>query len=450
MRLVVGSVFGFLLAGLTALVSVSGTASLLVGIVTICLALLVTAVTVWGSRSVGTTLVVAAVFLAPLDDLRPGASLVTASDLAFVLGFTLLGPTLLRRRARLPGVFLLGAAGLLVTTLVATMLADQWVTSLAFGFRMIAAVVLLPLAYAWWQPSSRLIDRMAWAYIGGQCVSTLYGLVDGIVVDGRHFGWTTHPNFLGISGMIAAALALYLWPRTAGLQRFVLLGAGAISVYGVILSGSRAATISIVILALLYPLVERSTASGYLVVAGGVVGAISINWLIEFFGPTSVFARLLPGDLGADFSDQARAVALETYWERFLARPVTGEGFLAEQYEAHNVYLQIAVAIGVFGLLAFVTLGWSLMRPLFERGPRHGLAYMAVAYAAIAPLTPSIWDRNVWAGLGLAILASGAGRRDATPDEPDSSPAPVGAPMTAPVAPGLLSSPTPRPREQVS
>lgn len=444
MAVIVGGAFAFLLLALVALVAAAGQSMVLAG-VAIGFAVLTTLVTIAGARAVGTWSIMGALFLAPMDDLRPGGeSLVTFSDLAFALGFALLAPTMLRRRAHIPALFVIGAAGLVATTIIATLLADNWIVSISFALRMIAAVILLPLAYAWWGPSTRLIDLLAWSYIAGQCVSTVYALVDGTVVGGRYLGLTTHMNFFGMGGMVAVALALYLWPRAVGGQRWLVLAAGAISFYGVILSGSRAATIAILVLVVLYPVVEKSAVSMYLVVAGGVAGAIALNWLVEFFGPTSVFARLVPGDFGAGLSDQARTMALELYWGRFLARPVTGEGFLGEQYDAHNVYLQVAVAIGIFGLLSFVILGWSLMRPLFEGGPRRGLAYMAVAYATIAPLTPSIWDRNIWAGLGLAILATAPdrsvhkrkntlerGRRGRSPSENRPAPGTVREPEEA-------------------
>ena len=426
MSRVVEGLFALLLAGLVLLAS---RGELLLTVGALCFAVLLAAVCVAGSQRIGTLAILGAMLLAPMDAVRPGSALLTFSDLAFGLGFLLLAPVILRTRAKIPAGFTVGATVILCAAFVSALLSAAPVGHFALFARLLAAVILLPLAIGWWGPSTRLVEWMAAAYVAGQCISTAYAAVGGgLVAGGRSFGLTAHPNFLGLGSTVAIALCLFLYTRTHGWVRVPLWGAAALCSYGIVLSGSRAALMAVVVMALLFPLLERSLVSAYMLVVGGLTVGVSLTWLVEILGPTSALARLMPGDFGAGLSNQAREIALEIYWGRFLEHPVFGEGFTADQYLAHNVLLQFGVALGVFGTIGFLVLMWSLARPLFNRSlPLRGLSYLAIAYATVAPFTPSIWDRNIWAGLGLAILAGSrtAGDTPTTDDAADQAPAAV-------------------------
>jgi putative inorganic carbon (hco3(-)) transporter len=85
-------------------------------------------------------------------------------------------------------------------------------------------------------------------------------------------------------------------------------------------------------------------------------------------------------DTTLDWSVYTRLLALQTAWEMFLTHPLTGVGignfFVTASYNlfvrmvVHNTYLEIAVGIGIFGLLAFLMVLLSGLRHSMA-GARH-------------------------------------------------------------------------------
>lgn len=392
------------LLGLLAL-GAQGTIGMIAAVI---LALGLTMLIVMGTERLGILAMIAAMVCAPINDVRPSqaVSFVTFSDLFFAVAFALLVPTMLQRKAKVPVGFAVAGGLILVLTVVASLLNAAPLISLSYGFRLVAAVVVLPLLFLWWRPSVKMIDALAWSFVAGTAVSLAGGLVTGANPNGRYMGLTTHTNFFALGALMAFAMLIHLYSRYQGTgMRLLVWTAGAMTITSAILSGSRAALLGMVILALLYPLVERSALSAYLVVSAAILGLASLNWLVSIAGESSALGRLM-GSPTASYSDLAREKAFATGLDEFLAKPLQGNGFDITALDAHNVYLQVAVGIGIFGALAFMMLLWNFILPLFRPGPLRRLGYVPLAYAMVAVITNSLWDRFVWAGLALAILAS--------------------------------------------
>ncbi|KQZ75772.1 O-antigen ligase family protein [Nocardioides sp. Root151] len=392
------------LAGLLALASVNTITMILAVVLAVGLTMLVAL----GTERLGTLAMIAAMVFAPLNNVRPAEAVnfVTFSDLFFAAGFGLLVPTMLMRKSRVPTGFAVAGSLILVLTVIASLLNEAPLMSLNYGFRLVAAVVVLPFLFLWWRPSIKLIDGLAWSFVAGQVISLVGGMVVGANPNGRYMGLTTHTNFFALGALMSFAMLIHLYSRyeTTGMRLLVWAAGGAV-IASAILSGSRASLLGMVMLAVLYPLVERSVLSAYLVVSAAILGLASLNWLISIAGESSALARL-KGDSTASYSDQARERAFTTGVQEFLAKPLQGNGFDITALDAHNVYLQVAVGIGIFGAVAFVMVLWNLVVPLFRPGPLRRLGYVPLAYAAVAVITNSLWDRFVWAGLALAALAA--------------------------------------------
>jgi len=360
-----------------------------------------------GPERLGHALMIAALFTAPMDDVRPvsAVSFVTFSDLFFALGIGLLLPRILRNRVRFPSMYLLGAGLLLATGLVASLLAADQMVSLNGFSRLVAASIALPVAVAWWNPGDRTIDVMAGAYVAGMIVSVGVGLKDGPLMNDRYVGLTTHPNFFGLCGLMSLALLIHLLGRVPSHRHWIVYAAGAVCLLGVVESGSRAALLAFVVLVAVYPLVERSAMAGYaILIVGGLMVVVGGVLLGSLGGGGSAIDRL-KGDSTTAQSDHQRSGLLETGFHDFLRKPLTGSGFSDNPLASHNVYLEVAVAVGVVGLVAWCLILWSLVRPLFRTElARHRLAYPALAFAFVALLTNGIWDRFVWAAVVLALL----------------------------------------------
>lgn len=376
-------------------------------IVAIGFAVLLAAIVTCGLVQTATGILVMAMFFAPCNSIRPisAASFVTMSDLLFVLGFGLLLPTLLFRRINLPLVFLLGSIILIVTGLLASLGSINPGTSLNHMTRLVVAALGLPVAFLLWRPNNKVVVWLASAYVLGQCLSVANAVVSGAAPGtGRYQGLSTHVNFFGLSALLAACLVPYVAAFFAPSWRWVAWAAGGVCLYGIWISGSRAALLVIVLVALLFPLVERSIPAAGVLAAVMGVGVLLSGKLLNDSGSNAL--GRLQGDTTTTFSDNERTRVLTESIKAFKAHPLLGTGF-ENPLAAHNIYLEIGVAVGVLGVVGYLFVLGSTIYPLFTvPHPYHRLAYPALGYAAIGMITNTLWDRFIWSTLALALIAS--------------------------------------------
>jgi O-antigen ligase len=392
-----------LLGGLLAL----STTGLLAALLALSCAVVLMLLVVLGPERLGTCFVLLAMFTAPQNAVRPipSADFVTFSDVFLLVGAALLLPTLLTRRGRYPLLFLVGAVGVTSMVLLSAAIGPDPVPNLVYGLRLPAAAVVLPLFFLAWRPPDRLTYALAWAYVAGHVVSTCWALVEGKSANARYDGLTTHFNFFGIAALVASTMLVHLFHATPRRHRWTVVVAAAFCAGSISMSGSRAAALVVIMILLLYPLLERSVLSAYLLIAAALGFVVVGDRLLGGFGNGSVIERL-QGDETTVYSDNERTNALQTGWDKFLAHPILGHGFDATALDAHNIYLEVAIGIGVVGLVCHLLLLGVGVLPVLRSGPLRRLGYVALGYAAIGLLTNSLWDRFVWMGLSLSVLAA--------------------------------------------
>lgn len=378
------------------------------GVISVGIALLLLLIIMFDLRIVGTGLVVAAMALAPLNDIRPVAALtfVTASDAAFVIGFMLLAPALTTRELRAPPAFLAGVAGIFVVGAIASALAEEPLLSLNHMVRLLVGAFGLPLLMMLWRPDRPTVVKLAWAYAIGNVVSVVASVINGPIPgpDIRYIGLTTHPNIFGLCCLLALALTPFLLTTVRPSRRWIPTVVAMICAYGIWISGSRAALLVALVVAVAYPLFARSIPAALTVFGLSLAAIVFINRALEGTVGSNALSRLLGTD-SAQGSDQDRERVFKVALDLFTDRPLLGNGF-AQALEAHNIYLQIAASIGLIGLAAFLVVVWSAMSPVFAlRYPANMLALPAFAYALIAVITSLMWDRFIWSVLALAFLA---------------------------------------------
>lgn len=367
-----------------------------------------TVLLVWqGVERTATGLVVLAMMLAPLNAIRPigGAGVVTASDVFFAAGFGLLAPVIVVRRLRVPTTFLLGHGIILTVGLLVSVASTDPALSLNFMARLVAAALGLPILFVLWGPSRRVVVALAWAYVVGVVVSLVGGLAQGPDLSGRYDGLTSHVNFFGLSALLGATLIPFIASMTVPSWRWIPYAAGTLCLAGIWVSGSRAALVVVALMAVMYPVLNRSLkAAGFLALGAIVVLAQSGRLLQEEGG--SALARLLGGG-AAEASDLERERAIAEGVRSFYDHPVFGGGF-EQALAAHNIYLQMTVAVGLVGVIGYVLILGSAVAPLVTQGRPYGLlAYPALAYVFVGLLSNILWDRILWSVLSLAFLAAG-------------------------------------------
>lgn len=371
-----------------------------------------------GLSRAGALFVTVAMFLAPLNDLRLGSSYVTASDFIFVLGFVILTPTVLRNRVHFPSMFLLGLAILLTMGVIASLASAHPSVSANQLGRLLVGAFALPLFFMVWRPPKATIVRLAGAYMLGSVFNVAYALVSGERGDGgRYVGLTYHPNFLGLGCLLAVSLTPYVVATVEPRFRWVFWGASVVSAYGVWISGSRAALIVLIMLLVVYPFIERSISAAGAVLFG-FAGVLAFSGSLLQQDGGSALGRLLGGGSATD-SDAQREQLLSAALTLIRKHPLLGNGFDGG-VGAHNIYVQVAVAAGIFGLIGYLLIMWTGLRTLFWKGPNHRLAYPVLAYAAIGPLTNTLWERLIWAVVALTF--AGNVRTPAETDEVHNTP----------------------------
>lgn len=397
------------------------TRGLVEAVLAVGVAVLVLGLVALGPERLGTVLLLLGVFAAPMSSIASGP--VTLSDLLLVLAFVLLAPRMLAQRVRPSSLHLTGAFLLLASACVASLLAPNTGESLGYLVRLMAALLLLPLALLLWHPSSRQLQAMAWAYVLGHVVSTFGSVVNG-GVGNRLLGLTEHPNFFGICSVLAAALCLYLILQAPEGRRWLPVLACGFCLVTVLLSGSRAALLASVVIAVVFPVLERSAKAGYLVVVAATVGGAAAGALIEKAGPNSAIGRLA-GKGTASGSDRERIKNLEEGWDTFLAQPFSGTGFSYETSLAHNGYLEVATAFGIVALVGYALVLWSMLRVLLRTEDRNPLGYLALAYMMVSFFNNTLWDRFAWIPLAMVFLGEQLVREERAARAAAAAPAPL-------------------------
>jgi O-antigen ligase len=232
----------------------------------------------------------------------------------------------------------------------------------------------------------------------------VYGIARGYEAQGRQAGFSTHPNYFAQAGMLSLALLIYLAYRHRGRLMLLIIPATIACGASVILSGSRAATVVVAVLVVMIPIVERSAVTGFLLAVLAALAFLLLPIVAGFTGPGSSIARLAEGNTSAQFSNTERSLGIGEGVDRFFTHPFTGTG-LTELYEIHNNFLEVAVAIGIFGLAGYLIVLYTFARPLFSTGEYRRLAYGVWGYIGFGATVPSLYDRSIWAVVALSVVA---------------------------------------------
>jgi O-antigen ligase len=273
---------------------------------------------------------------------------------------------------------------------------------------------------------------LTWMAIG-LGLFALYNFLTGMMIDqganqdrliGNEGGLTKNPNDM-------ALMVNLLLPLTVGLllasrelwQRAMLSAAVGIEAMTVVLTHSRAGslTLGVIVLAYLWKLRGRRERS--FIYAGLLAAVLALPLL-----PSSYFERISTiANVEADRtrSAQERMSDMIIAGKTILANPVVGSGMgmnMLVMREArggwlgvHNVYLELALDLGVIGLGIFLVLLWSCIRGVSaiqqeSTSPdlvffAQGLQISLIAYATEAMFHPMSYQYYFYYIAGLAIAA---------------------------------------------
>lgn len=383
----------------------------------------------WGVRVVGTLMLVLAVISSSYTAVRI-TSFMTVSDVFLIMAATILLPRVFIREQRGPmGQYVVLVSGAVLVTIggiLGTIVgADSRVVSLIELAKFLFAIVMVPLIFYAWNPSKTETVSMLWIWVFAVGFDVLIGVLEiGSTYLGRVDGLTLHPNTLGLSCVFALGPALSLALSSGGVSRWMaLVGVGA-ALVGTLISGSRAAIGGVIVTVIVFVVLSRRIDVAFGIIAAGVLSVgILLSPLVEL-PEGNALARLLASDdptssLDVTTSNSERAQAMSIAIENFSEHPITGVGFEGAT-EAHNIYVQIASAGGLFAIGGFVIIVSAILFPtmyvLLKPTPGKmslqqvilvGLLSGYIGYLASGLFNNSLWERYLWIvpALMLTIVA---------------------------------------------
>lgn len=403
------------LVGLLASLADAVAATLLVG--SICL------IVVCLSRRPVQVLIVAflalAAFTAPMNAVRLGGIL-TATDVLLVAGaMAVLTLRSLQQvesswwyyRPFLLSTGLIGFGGL-IGTLVGGQGLSGIVDLVRFGLSTLGLLVLFGL----WAPDRASLRLLLWAFLAGAALNAILGSFFLRDAAGRAIGLSAHSNHFAIASLLACGAGVGLALTSEGARRHVASALTALVGFGMVASGSRAAIVGILAFGVLFLMYARQwrllvwSLSGLaiivLLVVSGVVRPTS----------TDALGRLIGKDPTAALSDDARSTARATAVGTIEANPITGVGFSTAK-DAHNVYLQLWAASGLFGVAGAFGLLYGSARMVWVPAKKDMLLGALVCsyggYLVAAAFSTVLWDRYLWLHVALALALCSERRRQA-------------------------------------
>jgi O-antigen ligase len=338
----------------------------------------------------------ALLFFRPQDQI-PALGLLHLAELSALIALAAMVSGRLRRRLPVSVVTpeLLGVVGL-GGVILATAPFSIWIGGSVSTFTEIyVKIILIFVLMVNTLTTPKRIERFLWlivlasGYIGFRAVFDYVrgiNLVENGRVQGAVGGMFKNPNDLALNMVAVMPFAILIVLRGVGVVRRAVAGMCAVLMLGAIVaSQSRSGTIGLgmMILVLGAHVVRRKPG---LAVAGILAVLLAIPVM-----PSSYWHRLSSiTDQSADEtgSREARRILLKESFEAFLEHPITGVG--AGQFknynpqgrqeawrESHNIILQVAAELGIFGLglLLFligraVLAGRSTRRLLRRAAPR--------------------------------------------------------------------------------
>lgn len=319
----------------------------------------------------------------------------------------------------------LGAVVALGIVILATAPFSVWMGGAVNTFlEMFAKVVLIFVLMVNTLTSTKRIERLTWLLVIASGYIAMWSVIDyvrgvNVIRYGRVLGSVggmfRNPNDLALNMVAALPLALtFLLRPTSAPRKIVATLCACVMVAAVVASGSRSGTLGLVAMSgvAAFQLLPRRPG----LVAGSALAALLVLPLL----PSDYWMRvasITDESVHDSGSREARTTLLVESWNAFLEDPLTGVG--AGQFvnynpdereqawkETHNVLLQVASELGIFGLLAF---GYLLVRG--AKAPREALTLLRRARApnAGAAIAVSADERRFIEVHSIAMLAALAG-----------------------------------------
>lgn len=267
----------------------------------------------------------------------------------------------------------------------------------------LATVVFPTLAMSggsqWYEEKTCLRWVITWGSLAAILISynNLTSSIDISLQEAREGrAWLTflNPIAIGYHGVfVGAASAIYFFRYATGAARFFCIGAFLLSVYLVVISGSRGP-----IVALALALVITSGANQRARIFNVLLGCLAVV-AIGIFGAPEIIADRFSA-VGTDQSSSDRIYYLQEAMGQALDSPLVGVAYIEPitgQYP-HNLIVEAALALGIIGFALMLLMQISAIASSWKlaRSGEWWLPFSACAMFANAWISGSIWGSGLF------------------------------------------------------
>ena len=266
--------------------------------------------------------------------------------------------------------------------------------SLLFLFNVFLKTVLLFLLVIYWCRSVQDVRRLLWVYCIASVAVVIPGVLSGQAGQERYSveSLSYDPNDIALLQVMALPLIVYLYSTSARRLRMVLAGMALLCLYGVVLTQSRGGFLALVVAGGL--ILSRSSMSRSakvsivalgIVVFGVLAGTAWKERIRTMWDPQTEYDQTAGGRTEIW---KASLVLLATHpWGVGINNFVTAEGLShggrGKWSASHNSFLEIAVELGIVGLVIFIRLLRGAMKTLHQ------------IKLSIRPRAPTVFLRTV-------------------------------------------------------
>jgi O-antigen ligase len=247
--------------------------------------------------------------------------------------------------------------------------------SLEFLVGVYLKTVLLFLLVIYWCRSLDDVRRLLWVCCVAVAILVVPGVIAGQDELERYQGETLSydPNDLALLFVVTLPFILYLYSTSGRKARMVLVGLAMLCLYGMVLTRSRGGMLALVVvggLILSRSRLSRSakwnTVAAAVIVFGILAGTAWKERIATIWDPQTEYDRTAGGR--TDIWQTGLMVLLTHPWGVGIDGFVTAEGNYhggaGKWNTAHNSFLQVAVELGVAGLLVFIRLLVETMKSI--------------------------------------------------------------------------------------
>jgi O-antigen ligase len=259
--------------------------------------------------------------------------------------------------------------------------ADNWDdVTLTAGVRWFISILLASfVSYVVSIDKKFTFHKIAYAWLFGILINGLVAIIESFGILGsfgefsngfdrelRFSGVASHPNMLGTVALMGAPFAYTLYKSKKNLtRRYFFLAQNVILGFAIFLSGSRVCLILFPLSIMLSYWTEYkmyrwkflALCSYFFILTPFLFSINQSNFLYQNISKN----RLFNNDVSVSVSNEGRIDLYQSALQEIYSSYFLGYG-PALNKDAHSIYLQLAVSLGIIGLILFLRYIWKVLR----------------------------------------------------------------------------------------